>query len=158
MYGLNGHDPHTLDQVGNYFGLTRERIRQLTEKFFSTLRSRLLEERGKKARLYIPSLSKHVSRLLREQVEEQTRSEPPPSANFIQIKEKQAEKVAKTLCIRLEEVQGEDLFHEEHIKQRRVLIRELYEVWRMSFNTIALVLKMKNPFCVIDEYMLCEEE
>lgn len=31
-YGLDGYDPHTLEELGNYYSLTRERIRQIHDK------------------------------------------------------------------------------------------------------------------------------
>ena len=37
-FGLNNTQSHTLEQVGNYFGLTRERIRQIEAKALSKLR------------------------------------------------------------------------------------------------------------------------
>lgn len=37
-FGLNNGQQHTLEQVGNYFGLTRERIRQIEAKALSKLR------------------------------------------------------------------------------------------------------------------------
>jgi RNA polymerase sigma factor (sigma-70 family) len=37
-FGLSGEEPLTLEQVGNLFGLTRERIRQLESKALSKLR------------------------------------------------------------------------------------------------------------------------
>ena len=37
-FGLNDGYPHTLEQVGNYFGLTRERIRQIEAKALQKLR------------------------------------------------------------------------------------------------------------------------
>ena len=38
-YGLRGDRPHTLDEVGQRFGLTRERIRQIEVKTLAKLRS-----------------------------------------------------------------------------------------------------------------------
>lgn len=47
-FGLNGHSPHTLEQVGEEFNLTRERIRQIENKALRKLRkpqnSRLLRD------------------------------------------------------------------------------------------------------------------
>lgn len=37
-FGLNHRQPHTLEQVGNYFGVTRERIRQIERKALQKLR------------------------------------------------------------------------------------------------------------------------
>ncbi|MFA9424192.1 MAG: RNA polymerase sigma factor RpoD/SigA [Sedimentibacter sp.] len=37
-FGLNHGNPHTLEQVGNYFGVTRERIRQIESKALRKLR------------------------------------------------------------------------------------------------------------------------
>src|SRR5205814_8297697 len=37
-FGLNGGDPHTLEQVGRTFRLTRERIRQIEAKALTKLR------------------------------------------------------------------------------------------------------------------------
>lgn len=39
-YGLDGHKPHTLEQIGHDYGLTRERIRQLICKGLNKLRAR----------------------------------------------------------------------------------------------------------------------
>jgi RNA polymerase primary sigma factor len=38
-YGLNGHDPLTLEQVGEAFGVTRERIRQIENNTLKKLRA-----------------------------------------------------------------------------------------------------------------------
>ena len=38
-FGLNGEDPRTLDEVGQTFSLTRERIRQIEAKTLATLKS-----------------------------------------------------------------------------------------------------------------------
>ncbi len=37
-FGLNGEQPQTLEQIGNYFGVTRERIRQIEKKALQKLR------------------------------------------------------------------------------------------------------------------------
>jgi RNA polymerase primary sigma factor len=37
-YGLDGHDPQTLESVGKLFGVTRERIRQIEQKAINKLR------------------------------------------------------------------------------------------------------------------------
>ena len=37
-FGLNNREQHTLEQVGNYYGLTRERIRQIEAKALTKLR------------------------------------------------------------------------------------------------------------------------
>ena len=38
-FGLNGYMPHTLEEVGNHIGVTRERIRQIEARALRTLRS-----------------------------------------------------------------------------------------------------------------------
>ena len=46
-FGLNGYSPHTLEEIGDEFGLTRERVRQIKEKAVKKLknqyRNRLLK-------------------------------------------------------------------------------------------------------------------
>lgn len=46
-FGLNNNQPHTLEEIGNKFGLTRERVRQIKEKAIKKLknqyRNRLLK-------------------------------------------------------------------------------------------------------------------
>ena len=46
-FGLNGNQPHTLEEIGDEFGLTRERVRQIKEKAIKKLknqyRNRLLK-------------------------------------------------------------------------------------------------------------------
>ena len=37
-YGLNGHEPMTLEEIGSYVGRTRERVRQIKEKALQKLR------------------------------------------------------------------------------------------------------------------------
>ena len=37
-YGLDGHNPCTLEQTGKLLGITRERVRQIQEKAISKLR------------------------------------------------------------------------------------------------------------------------
>lgn len=37
-YGIDGHEPMTLDQIGSTLGITRERVRQIKEKALSRLR------------------------------------------------------------------------------------------------------------------------
>jgi RNA polymerase primary sigma factor len=37
-FGLNGHIPHTLEEVGNHIGVTRERIRQIETRALNRLR------------------------------------------------------------------------------------------------------------------------
>ena len=37
-YGLDGNTPHTLEEIGEKFGLTRERVRQIKEKSIKRLR------------------------------------------------------------------------------------------------------------------------
>lgn len=37
-FGLNHGQPHTLEQIGNYLGVTRERIRQIEGKALQKLR------------------------------------------------------------------------------------------------------------------------
>lgn len=38
-FGLNGYQPHTLEEIGDEFGLTRERVRQIKEKAIKKLRN-----------------------------------------------------------------------------------------------------------------------
>jgi RNA polymerase sigma factor (sigma-70 family) len=38
-FGLNGNDPHTLDEIGGYLGVTRERVRQRLEIALTRLRT-----------------------------------------------------------------------------------------------------------------------
>ncbi|MHB9150251.1 MAG: sigma-70 family RNA polymerase sigma factor [Thermoleophilia bacterium] len=38
-YGLNGHDPWTLGEIGEHFGISRERVRQIESKAIERLRS-----------------------------------------------------------------------------------------------------------------------
>jgi RNA polymerase sigma factor (sigma-70 family) len=38
-FGLDSGEPHTLEQVGEYFNLTRERIRQIEARAMSKLRA-----------------------------------------------------------------------------------------------------------------------
>jgi len=38
-YGLKGYQPHTLEEIGDVFGLTRERVRQIKEKAIKKLRN-----------------------------------------------------------------------------------------------------------------------
>ena len=46
-FGLNNYQPHTLEEIGDEFGLTRERVRQIKEKAIKKLknhyRNRLLK-------------------------------------------------------------------------------------------------------------------
>jgi RNA polymerase sigma factor (sigma-70 family) len=46
-YGLNGDDPMTLDAIGETFGLTRERIRQIEKKALENLREGALSKKLK---------------------------------------------------------------------------------------------------------------
>lgn len=43
-YGLNGENPRTLDEIGEEFNLTKERIRQLNEKTLKKMRSNALRK------------------------------------------------------------------------------------------------------------------
>ena len=38
-YGFGGHEPMTLEDIGNMWGLTRERIRQLRDRGLEKLRA-----------------------------------------------------------------------------------------------------------------------
>jgi RNA polymerase primary sigma factor len=38
-FGLKGYQPHTLEEIGDEFGLTRERVRQIKEKAIKKLRN-----------------------------------------------------------------------------------------------------------------------
>lgn len=38
-YGLNGRDKHTLGEIGQHLGITRERVRQIEQKAFCILRT-----------------------------------------------------------------------------------------------------------------------
>jgi RNA polymerase primary sigma factor len=38
-FGLNGTRPHTLEEIGEVFGLTRERVRQIKEKSIKKLKN-----------------------------------------------------------------------------------------------------------------------
>lgn len=68
-YGLLGHDPMVLEDIGDVFGLTRERIRQIVEKSLTELRgmpeARPLYE-------YLVDLSWHDEILY-------SRTQPPPA-------------------------------------------------------------------------------
>ncbi|NLF41761.1 MAG: RNA polymerase subunit sigma, partial [Bacteroidales bacterium] len=37
-FGLNGRQPHTLEEIGEKFDLTRERVRQIKEKAIRRLK------------------------------------------------------------------------------------------------------------------------
>ncbi len=49
-YGLNGESPHTLEEVGVVFKLTRERVRQIKEKALTKLQSK---KTSKALRIYL---------------------------------------------------------------------------------------------------------
>jgi RNA polymerase primary sigma factor len=49
-YGLNGENPHTLEEVGVVFKLTRERVRQIKEKALTKLQSK---KTSKALRIYL---------------------------------------------------------------------------------------------------------
>lgn len=49
-YGLNGENPHTLEEVGVIFKLTRERVRQIKEKALTKLQSK---KTSKALRIYL---------------------------------------------------------------------------------------------------------
>ena len=38
-FGLNGYPPYTLEEIGDEFGLTRERVRQIKEKAIKKLKN-----------------------------------------------------------------------------------------------------------------------
>ena len=38
-YGLDGQDEHTLAEIGQHLGITRERVRQIEQKAFRILRA-----------------------------------------------------------------------------------------------------------------------
>jgi len=38
-YGINGRQPHTLEEIGEMFNLTRERVRQIKEKAIKRLQN-----------------------------------------------------------------------------------------------------------------------
>ncbi|OGH10259.1 MAG: hypothetical protein A2152_03295 [Candidatus Levybacteria bacterium RBG_16_35_6] len=38
-FGLNGNDPHTLEETGKHFGVTRERVRQIETKALTRIRA-----------------------------------------------------------------------------------------------------------------------
>jgi RNA polymerase nonessential primary-like sigma factor len=48
-YGLDDGQPHTLDQIGKRFGLSRERVRQIEREVMSKLRQ---GERAERLRAY----------------------------------------------------------------------------------------------------------
>lgn len=49
-FGLSGHIPHTLEEIGEQFGLTRERVRQIKEK---SIRKLKITSRSKNLRAYL---------------------------------------------------------------------------------------------------------
>ena len=49
-YGLDGEKPHTLEEVGYIFKLTRERVRQIKEKALQKLRN---SSTSKALRIYL---------------------------------------------------------------------------------------------------------
>ena len=46
-YGLSGYDIHTLEQVGEAFNITRERVRQIEKKTLAKLRKKYDKELNK---------------------------------------------------------------------------------------------------------------
>ncbi|MBI1910965.1 MAG: sigma-70 family RNA polymerase sigma factor [Deltaproteobacteria bacterium] len=42
-YGFNGDGPQTLEEVGNYFGITRERVRQIEARVLGKLRNIMMQ-------------------------------------------------------------------------------------------------------------------
>jgi len=43
-FGLGGEDPKTLEEVGDFFGITRERVRQLQNAILKEIRDVVKEE------------------------------------------------------------------------------------------------------------------
>jgi len=43
-FGLEGEEPKTLEQIGNIFGLTRERVRQIEAAALAKLRALVAEQ------------------------------------------------------------------------------------------------------------------
>ena len=43
-YGLDGYEIHTLEEIGQKFNITRERVRQIEKKTLQNLKNRFNEE------------------------------------------------------------------------------------------------------------------
>jgi RNA polymerase primary sigma factor len=43
-YGLDGYDIHTLEEIGQSFNITRERVRQIEKRTLAKLRSKYTED------------------------------------------------------------------------------------------------------------------
>ncbi len=50
-YGLNGNDPETLESIGNDFGITRERVRQIEKRVILKLKNLVKNKKFKKEEL-----------------------------------------------------------------------------------------------------------
>ena len=64
-YGLDGHEPLTLKEIGKQVGLTRERVRQIEIESLRKLNERLKQLNGEQ----LASMEKLVEQLLKEMEE-----------------------------------------------------------------------------------------
>lgn len=144
-FGLNGNRIHTLEEIGDYLSLTRERIRQRIERALSDLRK---PEVWEKAHRYLPSLRMPSLKALR------FTTEVTESVNRLTHSRRTREDVARDILksiageysVDMEEItKGGSLPQPlEHVRARA--IGELHRVAHMPSEETARLLNLSDKW------------
>jgi len=157
-FGLNGRNAQTLDGIGNYIGLTRERARQILERALNRLRTPKVWEMARQCMPTLPAPSTNKPAKFSTQLGESAEDIKRVRRSEEEIAQDLVDQVASRHHVAAENLKGDAELPADVMKTRRRAIVELRDTLQVSFETIAKLFNLTDSNKVQKDYQRGKSE